>query len=194
METYTIDNETNNITAHGSTAEAEAVTGVERFSTAAEFAELASNWPSDRLVEIWNGLPGFTPVKRFKDRKTAIARIWKAIERLDEPETRTTAPVAATKANAAPAKAKSTRKARKEKRAPKGQHRPTTPRDGSKKAEVLALLQRIKGATLVELMNATAWQAHSVRGFLSGSLGKKMGLQIESTKREDGERVYRLPK
>jgi hypothetical protein len=43
---------------------------------------------------------------------------------------------------------------------------------------------------LKEIMAATDWQAHSVRGFISGSLGKKMGLKIDSAKREDGERVY----
>jgi len=41
-------------------------------------------------------------------------------------------------------------------------------------------------------MKATDWQAHSVRGFISGALGKKMGLKVESAKREDGERVYTL--
>jgi hypothetical protein len=43
-------------------------------------------------------------------------------------------------------------------------------------------------------MKATGWQAHSVRGFISGTLGKKMGLTVTSTKREDGERNYSLPK
>jgi len=44
----------------------------------------------------------------------------------------------------------------------------------------------------VDSMEVTGWQAHSVRGFLSGSLGKKMGLKIESSKREDGARAYAL--
>ena len=39
-------------------------------------------------------------------------------------------------------------------------------------------------------MKATGWPAHSVRGFLSGTLGKKMGLTVTSTKAEDGERRY----
>jgi hypothetical protein len=63
-------------------------------------------------------------------------------------------------------------------------------RDGSKAAEVLNLLKRPDGATLKELMKATAWQAHSVRGFLSGTVGKKMGLTVTPTKAEDGERTY----
>ena len=62
----------------------------------------------------------------------------------------------------------------------------------NKKAEVIAMMKRAKGATLAEIMKATGWQAHSVRGFLSGTLGKKMGLALESTKREDGERQYRI--
>ena len=65
-----------------------------------------------------------------------------------------------------------------------------TVRDGSKAAEVLGLLKRPDGVTLKELMKATSWQAHSVRGFLSGTVGKKMGLTVTSTKAEDGERTY----
>jgi hypothetical protein len=65
-------------------------------------------------------------------------------------------------------------------------------RDGSKKAKVLALLGHKDGATLAQLIKATGWQAHSVRGFLSGALGKKMGLKIDSAKQENGDRIYRL--
>jgi hypothetical protein len=56
---------------------------------------------------------------------------------------------------------------------------------------VLALLQRKNGATLTEIMKATQWQAHSVRGFISGALGKNMGLTVESAKRADGD-VYSI--
>ena len=65
-------------------------------------------------------------------------------------------------------------------------------REGSKKAEIIELLQRRTGVTLQELMTATGWQAHSVRGFLSAAVGKKMGLSLDSSKREDGQRVYRI--
>jgi hypothetical protein len=41
-------------------------------------------------------------------------------------------------------------------------------------------------------MKASSWQAHSVRGFISGTLGKKMGLTVVSTKGEDGERTYSI--
>ena len=40
------------------------------------------------------------------------------------------------------------------------------------------------------MMKVTGWQKHSVRGFISGMLGKKMGLTVKSAKREDGERAY----
>ena len=65
-------------------------------------------------------------------------------------------------------------------------------RRGSKTAEIVSLLKRSTGVTLQELMTATGWQAHSVRGFLSAAVGKKMGLELNSSKREDGQRVYRV--
>lgn len=64
-------------------------------------------------------------------------------------------------------------------------------REGSKTSIILNLVSRPNGATLAELMAAAAWQKHSVRGFISGSRCKEMGLKIESSKREDGERVYK---
>ena len=64
-------------------------------------------------------------------------------------------------------------------------------RRGSKTAKILDLLKRPGGVTLKELIKATGWQAHSVRGFLSGTLGKKLGTPVESSKRADGERAYR---
>ncbi len=63
-------------------------------------------------------------------------------------------------------------------------------RKESKKDLVLRLLQRETGATLTELMTATGWQAHSVRGFISGSLRKKLGLTIERLK-DANEPTYR---
>jgi hypothetical protein len=60
----------------------------------------------------------------------------------------------------------------------------------NKTATVLGLLRREGGATLDDIMSATGWQAHSVRGFISGVLGRRMGLTVESTKREDGKRTY----
>jgi hypothetical protein len=66
-------------------------------------------------------------------------------------------------------------------------------RAGSKTAQVLDLLKRAGGATAQELMNVTGWQPHSVRGFLSGTVGKKMGLTVTSIQGEDGQRRYSVP-
>jgi hypothetical protein len=84
MKHFTIENETNNITIHATVKEAEAFPNSERFSNEGALAKLAANWPAARLVEIWNSLPGETPVKKFKDRATAVSRIWKAIQSLGQ--------------------------------------------------------------------------------------------------------------
>lgn len=65
-------------------------------------------------------------------------------------------------------------------------------REGSKTAKILELLKRPGGASARELLKATGWQPHSLRGFLSGTIGKKKGQSVTSTKGEDGERVYSL--
>ena len=65
-------------------------------------------------------------------------------------------------------------------------------RSGSKKAAVIGLLGRAGGATLTDLTKATGWQAHSVRGFLSGILKKQMGMKVRSSKTADGVRTYQL--
>jgi hypothetical protein len=181
MTTFTIDNDSN-ITAF---AAAEQVPeGQERFATEKEFAKLSSDWPISRFVEVWNAFAGVVPfddlkaVKKFTDRKTAASRIWKAIQALTPSPAPQAAPVA-------PKKAKATKGATRDSGAP-------TAREGSKKAQVLDLLRRPEGATLANIMEATGWQAHSVRGFISGGLGKKMGLTVESLKTPEGARAYRL--
>jgi len=72
----------------------------------------------------------------------------------------------------------------------KGAKKAKGPREGSKTDQILELLKRPGGVTAKELMRATGWRAHSVRGFLSGTVGKKMGLTVTSTKGVDGERSY----
>jgi hypothetical protein len=111
-------------------------------------------------------------------------------------------PKAATKPNAAPRKprvAASKPKSRKNRTsAKKGAKAPKKAtsakaegaRKGSKTAKVLGLLKRPGGVTMKELMKATSWLPHSVRGFISGTVGKKMGLTVASTKAKDGERSY----
>lgn len=63
----------------------------------------------------------------------------------------------------------------------------------NKKAEVVTMMRRAKGVTLEEIMAATSWQRHTVRGFVS-LLGSKGGLKIESSKNTAGERSYRIAK
>jgi hypothetical protein len=97
----------------------------------------------------------------------------------------------AAKKNGKPAKAAklATKKAAKA-AAPKKEK--GQPREGSKKQIVLDLLNRKDGATMAEIAKATGWQNHSIRGFISGSLMKKMQLPIASLKNNAGERVYRI--
>src|ERR1035437_10407847 len=83
MRTFIIDSD-NNITIFASQEQAKATdaTGAEAFASREELTKLSAAWPGGRLVEIWNSLTGVEPVKKFTDRKTAIARIWKAIQSL----------------------------------------------------------------------------------------------------------------
>jgi Protein of unknown function (DUF3489) len=93
--------------------------------------------------------------------------------------------VAKRRAHTAPTKAKRARMATRAKE-------PAPGRRGSKTAKILDLLKRPGGVTLKDLVKATGWQPHSVRGFLSGTLRKKMRTPFESSKRADGERAYRV--
>ena len=86
MNIFTIDSE-DNIAVFTSAQEAgEMNEGSERFCSQQELAGLAARWPASRLVAVWNSLPGIAPLKRFTDRKTAVARIWKAIQGLGDGE------------------------------------------------------------------------------------------------------------
>jgi len=96
--------------------------------------------------------------------------------------------VAKRPANAVPFRSTSARS--KSARRSAADKKPAIARSGSKTAKILQLLKRPRGVTLKELMKVSGWQPHSVRGFLSGTIGKKMGIPAESSKRADGERVY----
>ena len=91
-----------------------------------------------------------------------------------------------------PATAKKAKAAKKAGRAGKPASKPKTDH-ANKKAEVIAMMKRAKGATLAEIMAVTKWQAHTVRGFVS-ILGSKGGEQVESSKNAGGERVYKITK
>ena len=128
--------------------------GAEKFGAERELAKLALKWPVARLHEVWNALPGTRPVTKFTDRKTAVHRIWKEIQKL--------------------------------KTVPNPRRHAATKAD-----QILALLRQPSGATLQSITKATGWQAHSVRGFISGHLVKRMGLRVKSFRR-NGERVYAI--
>jgi hypothetical protein len=96
----------------------------------------------------------------------------------------------ARRANVAPAKAKAGKRATPKKKAPKSARNDA--REGSKTAMILDLLKRPGGATAKELLKVTGWQPHSLRGFISGTVGKKLGLTVTSAKGEDGERSYSI--
>lgn len=68
-----------------------------------------------------------------------------------------------------------------------------TPREGTKQATLIAMLRAPDGATIAEIMAATGWQSHTVRGAMSGALKKKLGLEVTSEKVEHRGRVYKLP-
>ena len=103
------------------------------------------------------------------------------------------------KATPEPADAKPKRKPGKKAKPPKKAARPkkaaSKPKADStnKKAEVIAMMKRSKGATLAEIMKATGWQPHTVRGFVS-ILGSKGREKIESSKNAAGERTYKIGK
>ena len=67
-----------------------------------------------------------------------------------------------------------------------------TVREGTKQAALVEMLRRPKGASIAEIVEATGWQAHTVRGAFAGALKKRLGLTITSEKREGRGRVYRL--
>ena len=70
--------------------------------------------------------------------------------------------------------------------------KPVAIRAGTKQAQIIAMLQRPEGATVAEMVEATGWLAHTVRGCISGALKKKLGLPIGAEKVEDRGTVYRL--
>ena len=78
------------------------------------------------------------------------------------------------------------------KAAAKKQTKTTANTPVTKQAKIITLLQRQKGATIAELTKITSWQEHSIRGFMSGTLKKRMGFDIISEKSSKGTRRYSI--
>jgi hypothetical protein len=205
MTTFTIDGE-DNITAFATPDHAEAAVGAgaQPFTSQEELAKLAAEWPKERVAAIWNSLPGVQPVKSFKNAKAGISRIWARIQGLgasvepvvaDTPKAQGKAKSGARVGKGAPAKGKAGKKATPAKKQPKAKKDANAdgPREGSKTAQVVEMLQRKGGATLQEIMGKFGWQRHTVRGFMAGAM-KKAGYAVESFKPEGGERTYRINK
>jgi hypothetical protein len=121
MTTFTIDTD-NNITAFAHPQEAEATASGQSFASQDALGALTANWPMDRFTTVWNsfaGVAGFgadlKPVKKFENRDKAVARIWKALQRLNGDAPLEDA-IPAETANAAPAGAKGERGTRKSSR------------------------------------------------------------------------------
>jgi hypothetical protein len=160
---------------------------------------LVGQWPVERLVAIWNSLPGVKAVQTFKTPKLAVSRIWEQVQSLGEtpkPKAERKAKAGAQAAKGASAKGKASKKATPAKEQPKGKkaakiEQSEGPREGTKTAQVVALLQRKNGSTLAEILEKMGWQRHTVRGFMAGAM-KKAGYTVESFKSEKGERSYRI--
>jgi hypothetical protein len=242
MKTFTIDGN-DQILVFASKKEAAAASATDAFNNLNELAELTSEWPMQRLVGIWNGLPGASPVSKFTSRKIAMERLWKAIQSrevpaksepvvaettvseatvlaestpdevepqgalaqpelaaiepqspaIEEPQAVPEAPAQSAEPVAAGPTQETTgkKKARGTSQKAKTQQQDSGPREGSKTAQVVAMLQREGGATLSEIMHAMGWQKHTVRGFMAGAM-KKAGYTVESFRPEGGERTYRI--
>jgi hypothetical protein len=129
------------------------------------------------------------PVKAFKSG-AAATRIWERIQGLGEPakpKAEGKAKRGAKEPKGAPTAAKNAQKAPRKAKTGKAKNVP----EGSKTAQVVAMLQRKDGATITEIMRKMGWQKHTVRGFMAGAM-KKAGYAVESFKPEGGERTYRI--
>jgi len=116
----------------------------------------------------------------------------KASSKKGEPKGQKAAKKAATKKATKPAAKKDAKPAsKKASKAAAPKKEQGQAREGSKKQIILDLLNRKDGATMREIAKATGWQNHSIRGFISGTIAKKMGLTVESVKNDAGERVYK---
>jgi hypothetical protein len=189
MNAFTIDSD-NNITVHPSKKIARQ-TGAGVFDTAASLAELIGA-DNKRLVEIWNGLTGVNPVKKFTSGAVAVRRIFAELQRLalpsDQTATKTRMEEASVAIGSPEANTAAGPRAGKKVTGKAVKNTKPETKSGSRKEILLGLISRRNGASLEELTVALGWQKHSVRGFIA-TLGKTVS--IESFRSESGARTYR---
>jgi len=113
-----------------------------------------------------------TPRASLRDAATSLLAAW------DDEENRTTDIVGALDG---PMQALRAAIAGKPSRTPRASGTPRKPREGTKQETVLALLRRDEGATIAQIIDATGWQSHTVRGFLAGL--KRKGITVEVLER-----------
>jgi len=175
MRIFTID--AGNTIVVSTSTERGSKSGAARFTNEKQSAALAAHWPSGRLVEIWNNLPGVRKIAKFTDRQTGVSRIWRALERRE----------AHVGAHAASGGDRTDSRGKAASRS----EQPFVARTDTKAARVIALLKQPAGATLKAIMALTGWQSHSVRGFITAHVRQKLNCRVQSFKR-GGERVYRI--
>ena len=147
------------------------------FVSEKEWVRVAADLPMARLVAIWNALEGVAPVARFTSRAKAAKRIWNAMRSLEPASPRPVAeqPCEDSRQSVMPEATQTSGSPHK-----------------SKTTQIIALLRLDGGARIEQLARVTGWQKHSLRGFLSGTVRKKMRLTVVSSRDETGARVYRI--
>ena len=175
MRIFTID--AGNDVAVSTSTERGSKSGAAQFTNEKQLASLAAHWPGGRLVEVWNNLPGVRKVAKFTDRQTGVSRIWRAVERRE----------AHVGAHAASGGDRTGSRGK----AASPSEQPFVAGTDTKAARVITLLKQPAGATLKAIMALTGWQSHTVRGFITAHVRKKMNYRVQSFKR-GGERVYRI--
>lgn len=183
---FRLDTDNGGITAYATKTEAlkaVAEDGGSVFQDYSDLVSLAPNLSLTTLVDCWNSLPEVTPVRKFTDRKTAVKRIWTAVE-----EKLTPAMIAAFQPAALPASQPAATAPAKEAPHQEAPHQEAPAREGSKKAQAIAMLK--DGTTREALQNALGWLPHTTRGFLS-ILGKTHKIEVHKTG-IDGKRFYRM--
>jgi Protein of unknown function (DUF3489) len=196
---FTIDSDLT-ISYHSDPSEVPVREDLKTFSTLPELSALLAGQTRPQLAGIWNSFAGVAPFGSLRPIESvthspadAIRRIWDALQLLvpggAAAEPAEQVPEATKAAAKAPRKPKVPPKAAKVSRKPKAP-KPTAPKGTSKKETTIAMISRENGASVSEIAEATGWQNHSIRGFVS-TLNSKGILKTTSEKSDTRGLVYR---